>query len=147
MPTIQSKSTERFYSCQPTLRVPRKDPRDRIFQKDQLADFKKENLIGNIVDFKDKHIPIGFTVCRNDESIVFHKMQFDDMGFPKVSMAVRVDSELHVKLQLNGQVLLNNAFLQLQIRKLSKVMSVNALTDSIVSPKCVLFCEILVEYI
>ena len=102
VPTIQSKSTERFYSCQPTLRVPRKDPRDRIFQKDQLADFKKENLIGNIVDFKDKHIPIGFTVCRNDESIVFHKMQFDDMGFPKVSMAVRVDSELHVKLQLNG---------------------------------------------
>ena len=29
-------------------------------------------------------------------------MQFDDMGFLKVSMAVRVDSELHVKLQLNG---------------------------------------------
>jgi len=95
VPTIQSNITDSFYSCQPT-------PHDRIFQKDQLADLKKDNLIGNIVDFKYKHIPIGFNVCRNDESIVFHKMQFDDIGFPRVPLAVCVDNELHVKLQLNG---------------------------------------------
>ena len=67
-----------------------------------MADFKKDNLIDNFVDFKYKHIPIVFNVCRNDESIVFHKMQFDDIRFPRVSLAVCVDSELHVKLQLNG---------------------------------------------
>ena len=103
VPTIHSESSKRFASCLPNMKVPRKDPFPRIFQKDELNDFRRENRIECLEDLKDRHAPPDFTLLRNakNESVVFHKMEFDG-DFPKITMAISIDKELHVKLQLNG---------------------------------------------
>ena len=73
VPTIHSESSKRFASCLPNMKVPRKDPFPRIFQKDELNDFRKENKIECLEDLKERHAPPDFSLLRNAKMLYFTK--------------------------------------------------------------------------
>lgn len=103
VPTIHSKGLESIPSVLPTTSTSRKPPLKRVFQDDQLDEFKSRDSINSINDLHQYNSPPGFEFQHFDNSVVFYRLKFDDVTqFPVVLESIRVDQDLHVKLQYNG---------------------------------------------
>ena len=60
-------------------------------------------VIKNVFDL-EQHSPKGFTCRRSDECLLFYRLEFDEKTqFPKLLETIKIDSELHVQLQYNGE--------------------------------------------
>jgi len=104
VPTLHSKNTESVKSCLAVPKPPRKAPFERVFQKDEWEDFRKQNEIRSLVDIKEIHAPCGYDFKKGEWYVLFYKLEInEESGVPtRVFGSIRVDSELHVKLQCNG---------------------------------------------
>ena len=91
------------------MSTPRKPPKIRYIEPDQLPDFLEKNKIESFAKIDQlKHCPPGYSSVRNETSIIFHVMAADDPGFPFVSRCIMIDNEindLHVNLEFNGRML------------------------------------------
>ena len=67
--------------------IPRKAPKTRLYREDQIGSFRDNDIISNFEELTDKHCPSKFD---------------DETSFPKVLEAIKVDRDLHVQLQFNG---------------------------------------------
>ena len=82
---------------------PRKAPKDRILQKDELKDFQNKDLIRYLSDLNESHAPQGFSFKKGEGHVIYYNLKFDDeSGFPNIFESIKIDEELHVKLQQNG---------------------------------------------
>ena len=103
VPTIYSKEFESCPSVLPTYSTSRKSPKKRAFQNDQLDEFQSKDIINSINDLTEFNSPPEFKFQQFGDSVVFYKLKFDDVTqFPVVLESIRVDKDLHVKLQYNG---------------------------------------------
>ena len=66
------------------LRI-RKPPAKRNFQEDQLPIYLKEidPIITDVFDL-EKHAPEGFSSMKAIDYVVFYRLEFDEIGFPKL---------------------------------------------------------------
>ena len=102
VPTIHSKEALKRPSTLPTHEpVPRKLPRKRNLQEDQLDAYRKIDKINDFSVLNESHAPPGFSTKRNSDCIVFYRID-EETSFPNIFESIKVDSNLHVQLQFNG---------------------------------------------
>ena len=106
IPTIHSDEVLKRPSTLPTPVIPRKAPKTRLYREDQIGSFRDNDVISNFEELTDKHCPSGFQYEKTDNCVVYYNLKFDDeTSFPKVLAAIKVDRDLHVQLQFNGNPL------------------------------------------
>lgn len=85
-----------------TIKTPRKPPKIRIFQEDQLGDFKKKDAITCLDDIDAKgpnSCEKGIKFERQHKCLLIYKMECNERNqVPQVSYCIHVDETLHVKL-------------------------------------------------
>ena len=85
---------------------PRKAPKIRNFQNDELDEFRRKDVIEQFEDLTDKQAPPGYSFKRDESHVIYYKLEFDEVtSFPKVFGSIKVDRDLHVQLQCNGNPL------------------------------------------
>ena len=87
----------------PTPVIMRKPPTKRNYQEDELPTFLKQvdPVITSVFEL-ESHTPSGFSIRKTDDSIVFFRLEFNENGFPRVCESIKINKELHVELQFNG---------------------------------------------
>ena len=71
-----------------------------MYQNDQLADFKEMDKITKFDDMTHSQTPANYLYHKTVECIVFYNLGFSaTTGFPKIFGAIKVDQDLHVKLE------------------------------------------------
>ena len=100
MPAINTKAALKRPSTLPTSSSSRKPPKVRVYQNDQLADFKEMDKITKFDDMTHSQAPAYYLFHKTLECIVFYNLDFyATTGFPKIFGAIKVDQDLHVKLE------------------------------------------------
>ena len=104
VPTIHASEANEYPAQFSKINELRPAPRIRNIQPDEMHAFYEQDNVKKYADIDPiKHCPQGYEVKRNESSILFYHTAFDEMtGFPTISAAILVDSDLHVKLQCNG---------------------------------------------
>ena len=75
----------------------------RVFQEDQLKTSYETDIVGNFMTIGEQHSPDGFKCRKSNDAIIFYNLVFDEeTQFPTVLETIKVDRELHVQLQYNG---------------------------------------------
>ena len=102
VPTIQAASASGKHSCLPNIVVPRKKPAERPYQIDEKSSFDKADAIRSLGDLDASRGPKGWQFSQGNDHVVYFNLQYDESGFPHIFESIRVDSQLHVQLQFNG---------------------------------------------
>ena len=104
---IPTKYVNELYKKHPSMMPApvkmRKPPAKRNLQEDQMPIFLKkvDPIITDVFDLEN-HTPEGFSFRKAIDFVVFYRLEFDENGFPKICESIKVDKELHVQLQYNG---------------------------------------------
>lgn len=83
-----------------TIKCPRNPPKLRIFQEDQLNDFKKTDTINDVNDITEKNISqlgSGFTITRNSDCLIIYRLETAST-IPIVTFCIRIENNLRVRL-------------------------------------------------
>ena len=103
VPTIHSEELLQQSSCLPAPINIRKPPTKRVLQEDELQSFCDKDLLENFDVLNVQHSPEGFKCHKSEEAIVFYNLVFDEeTQFPNILETIKVNRELHVQLQYNG---------------------------------------------
>ena len=103
VPTIHTKAALKRPSTLPTSSSSRKPPKVRVYQNDQLADFKEMDKITKFDDITQSQAPANYLFHKTLECIVFHNLVFcATTGFPKIFGSIKVDQDLYVQLEWCG---------------------------------------------
>ena len=103
VPTIYPKDMLERPLILPTPQSKRKLPTQRNFYEDELETFRLQDQIRNFEMLNESHSPEGYSCKKTEECIVFFNLVFDDStGFPHIFESIKVDKNLHVQLQYNG---------------------------------------------
>ena len=78
-------------------------PRKRSFP-DELSTFQQRDVIRTFQDLNESIAPAGFQFKELDNCIMY-LFGFDGTKFSKILESIKVDDDLHVKLQYNGKSL------------------------------------------
>ena len=106
IPTIFSQQIqEKKPSLIPNLTTPRKPPKERIFRPDEkdskaykdLTIEKFEDIDEQLLKFLDK----SYQFQRNEDNVVFYKIEVNKISVPKVTECIRIDTYRRVKLFYN----------------------------------------------
>ena len=137
IPRIHSTEARKRPSVLPNIPTEiRKPPKIHNIEHDQLNDFNKSNLINELKDIDGvKHCPDGFQFKRNENSIIFYRTVFDEKtDFPFICECIKIDADLHVKLQYNGNSLpLPKWFVHGRSAKLTRISMLQNLPSYIAS--------------
>ena len=83
--------------------IPRKAHKLRVYQEDEMETFRDNDIITSYEDLNEKYCPLGFQYKKTDDYVIYFHLKFDDYtSFPKVFECIRIDRDLHVQLQFNG---------------------------------------------
>ena len=77
IPTIHTEEAMEKPSCLNTPVPPRKAPKIRNFQNDELEDFRKKDIIKRFEDLTEKQCPPGYSFRSGHDHVVFYKLEFD----------------------------------------------------------------------
>ena len=106
IPTIHSSEALKRPSAVQTPVVSRKRPKIRVYQDDELQRFRDQDIISGFDDLDANRCPPGYEFKKMDDSVIYYKLEFDAVSsFPKVFGSTRIDKDLHVQLQCNGNPL------------------------------------------
>ena len=106
IPTIQSEQIRKRPSTAATSESYRKPPKTRNFQEDELQNFESRDKISTFDDITEKNCPPGFEFNETDDFKKNFNLEFNsEDGFPRIFESIRIDKDLHVKLQYNGNPL------------------------------------------
>ena len=85
----------------PTQTDFRKPPKQRRIEKDELRDFLSTDTITDFTQLTAKCCPSGFEFKKH--YILIYRIVFDvETHFPSIKECIRIDRNLHVHLQCNG---------------------------------------------
>ena len=92
-------------SLLPTQTEFRKPPNQRWIEKDELQDFLSTDTIMDFNQLTAK-CPSGFEFKKHEDYILIYRILFDiETHFPSMKECIRIDLNLHVMLQCNGNPL------------------------------------------
>lgn len=80
---------------------PRKAPKFRPFQEDELEKFKKMDRIEKLDDINEcmvKYLGNGFILEKHDTFVIIYKLERNPSMVPEVTHCIKIDEELRVKL-------------------------------------------------
>ena len=90
----------------PTQTDLRKPPKQRRVDKDELQDFFSTDTITDFTQFTAKCFPFGFEFKKLEDHILIYRIVFDiELHFPSIKECIRIDRNLHVQLQCNGNTI------------------------------------------
>ena len=90
-------------SILPTQTDFRKPPKQRRIEKDELQGFLSTDTITNFTQLTAKPCPSGFEFKKHEDYILIYRIGFDiETHFPSIKECIRIDQNLHVQLQCNG---------------------------------------------
>ena len=75
-PTIYTSAAIEVPSTLPTSGTSRKPPEERIYQKDEPAQFGKQDKITNFDDLTENHAPANYQFYKSLQCIVFYNLVF-----------------------------------------------------------------------
>ena len=102
-PTIYTEKALKRPSSFQISAVARKAPKVRIFQKDEIEDFRKQDIIHNFEDLSEHNAPRGYQCEKTKNFIIFyHTVSNQTAGFPQIEEAIKIDRNLNVQLQFCG---------------------------------------------
>ena len=102
IPSIHTDEALKRPSTLQNPSVPRKAPKLRVFQRDELALFNKTDLIISFDDLDENRSPPGYTYHKSNDVVLYYRIVFQTNGFPIVEEAIKVDVNLKVQLQFKG---------------------------------------------
>ena len=71
--------------------APRKSPKVRVFQEDELALFNKKDCIDSVDDLSEHHSPPGYTYHKSNNVVLYYKIPFQSSGFTVIEEAAKID--------------------------------------------------------
>ena len=80
---------------------PRKPPTERIFQPDQLKEYKEKDAISSFSDINDTLLHVlgkDFHLDKYEDHAVFYKLENNHHSIPEVTVSIYIDSNLKLKL-------------------------------------------------
>jgi len=89
-------------SLLPTLSVPRKTPKLRVYQEDELCEFNSMYAIRSFEELCKKDCLTGFSRMLHQDAIVFYNVVFNEAMMPKIFECIKVSKEMHVALEYKG---------------------------------------------
>lgn len=106
VPTIFTDSQASLpTSCLPIVKKHRKLPTERVYQPDQLEDFRNKDRIMDFSDINEslvKYIGADFTFVKYDDYAVYYRIRENYSSAPVIAECIRINSDLHVKLFYRG---------------------------------------------
>ena len=60
-----------------TPSIPRKAPKQRVLQSDEMPQFYDSDIIKDISDISEQSCPNRFHCKQNEMSVIFYKLEFD----------------------------------------------------------------------
>ena len=103
VPTVYPQNLLSNPSSLPTQRTTSSLTRKRSFS-DELSTFQQRDVIRTFQDLNESIAPAGFQFKELDNCIIY-PYSFDGIKFLKILESLRVDDDLHVKVQYNGMLL------------------------------------------
>ena len=102
VPTIQPVGVyDETPSCRPLPSTSRKPPTQRIFQEDEMDQYRKafhvtsfEDVDESLLNFLDS----GYRFAKHGDHAVLYKFVLNELSIPQITECIRIDSSLHVKL-------------------------------------------------
>ena len=82
--------------------VPRRTPRKRLHEEDQYESIISKDSVKDSKCLNESFSPSGYTFRKNDDHILFHKLEENEMSIPEVIDCIRIDFELHVQPFFKG---------------------------------------------
>ena len=99
-----------------TIKPSRKPPTIRVFQKDEMDMFTKQDQITSLNDITEsslKTIGLDFFMNREEDFLTLYRIEKNNIGIPDVSYCIRIDQNLRVMLfYRNSPISLPNWFRQ-----------------------------------
>lgn len=105
VPTIFPEPGTSSQSLLPNITKPRKPPTERVFQEDQLKNFRELDHIDNFSQVNDSLLSTleqGFAFVNKEDYVLYYKFEVDERTVPEVTYCIRVDSDLRVQLFFKG---------------------------------------------
>ena len=87
-------------SIMPTISIPRKSPKKRLFREDEFSKFLDKDLIKDFSCVNESLCPAGYSCTKYEDHVVYYKMEISEKSIPCVTETIRVDNLLHVQLFL-----------------------------------------------
>ena len=103
VPTVYPQNLSSKPSSLPIQQTTSSLPRKRSFP-DELSTFQQRDVIRTFQDLNESIAPAGFQFKELDNCIMY-LFGFDGTKFSKILESIKVDDDLHVKLQYNGMPL------------------------------------------
>ena len=75
--------------------IPRRTLRKRLYQEDQYESFISKDSVKDSKCLNESFSPSGYTFRKNDDHVLFYKLEENEMSIPEVIDCIRIDSELH----------------------------------------------------
>ena len=102
IPTLHTDMALKKPSLLPTLSVPRKTPKLRVYQEDELCEFNSMYAIRSFEELCKKDCLTGFSRMMHQDAIVFYNVVFNEAMMPKMFECIKVSKEMHVALEYKG---------------------------------------------
>ena len=103
VPIVYPKNLLRNPSSLPIQQTTSSLPRKRSFP-DELSTYQQRDVIRTFQDLNESIAPAGFQFKELDNCIIY-PFSFDGTKFLKILESIKLDDDLHVKLQYNGMPL------------------------------------------
>ena len=87
-------------SIMPTISIPHKSPKKRLFREDEFSMFLDKDLIKDFSCVNESMCPTGNSCAKYEDHVVYYKMEISEKSIPCVTETIRVDNLLHVQLFL-----------------------------------------------
>ena len=82
--------------------IPRRTPRKRLYQEDQYESCISKDSVKDSKCLNESFSHSGYTFRKNDDHVLFYKLEENEMSIPEVTNCIRIDSELHVQPFFKG---------------------------------------------
>ena len=92
-PNIQTSQCSSSSHIISPVTVPRRSPRARISQDDQYQSFMNYDLIGKLIDIKERLSLAGFLFKKNNDYVTFCKIYFNEKRAPEVTECIITDKK------------------------------------------------------
>ena len=98
---VISKNSEINNATSPFC-IPRRTPRKRLYQEDQYESFISKDSVKDSKCLNESFSISGYTFRKNEDHVLFYKLEENEMSIPEVIDCIRIDSELHVQPFFKG---------------------------------------------
>ena len=99
IPKTQKKSSLPATAILETIKPSRKPPTIRVFQKDEMGMFTKQDQIRSLNDITEislKTIGLDFMINREEDFLMLYRIEKNNIGILDASYYIRIDQKLHV---------------------------------------------------